>query len=159
MEILTLGNNCLYLKGKEVPSLFKVIFFPVYIVYNSAMITYAKITGAINLHFIGAHVRFFHSVSRVELAIQLCVGQRRVWYASWIPHKKKISYSEKNWAVSFLQSFSLYLFRFKTAESLRIGHFRVTKTPTFKTSAKPFFLCMKVKKHIFISMPSHLASL
>ena len=104
------------------------------------MITYAKITGAINLHFIRAHVRFFHSVSRVELAIQLCVGQRRVWYASWIPHKKKISYSEKNWAGSFLQSFSQYLFRFKTAESLRIGHFRVTKTLTFKTSAKPFFL-------------------
>ena len=59
------------------------------------MITYAKITGAINLHFIGAHVRFFHSVSRAEQAIQLCVGQRRVWYASWIQQKKKISYSEK----------------------------------------------------------------
>ena len=59
------------------------------------MITYAKITGAVNLHFIGAHFRFFHSVSRAELAIQLCVGQRRVWYASWIQQKKKISYSEK----------------------------------------------------------------
>ena len=146
---MTLGNNCSYLKGKEVLSLFKVNLFPVYVVYNSAMITYAKITGAINLHFIGAHVRFFHSISRVELAIQLCVGQRRVWYASWIPHKKKISYSEKNWAVSFLQSFSQYLFRFKTAESLRVGHFRVKKTLTFKTSAKPFFLCMKVKKNSF----------
>ena len=110
------------------------------------MITYAKITGAINLHFIRAHVRFFHSVSRVELTIQLCVGQRRVWYASWIPHKKKISYSEKSWAGSFLQSFSQYLFKFKTAESLRIGHFRVTKTLTFKTSAKPFFLYLALKQ-------------
>ena len=81
-------------RAKKYLTLLKVKFFPVYIVYNSAMITYAKITGAINLHFIGAHVRFFHSVSRVELAIQLCVGQRRVWYASWIPQKKKISYSE-----------------------------------------------------------------
>ena len=76
-------------RAKKYLTLLKVKFFPVYIVYNSAMITYAKITGAINLHFIGAHVRFFHSVSRVELAIQLCVGQRRVWYASWIPQKKK----------------------------------------------------------------------
>ena len=73
------------------------------------MITYAKITGAINLHFVGAHVRFFHSVSRVELAIQLCVGQRRVWYASWIPHKKKISYLEKNWAVSLTIIFTLFV--------------------------------------------------
>ena len=41
------------------------------------------------------------------------------------------------------------MFRFKTTESLRIGHFRVTKTLTFKTSAKPFFLCMKAKKTHF----------
>ena len=71
------------------------------------MITYAKITGAINLHFIGAHIRFSHSVSRVELAIQLCVGQRRVWYASWIPHKKKISYSEKKLGSKFNNRFHI----------------------------------------------------
>ena len=96
-------------KGQRSTKPFLKYFFSVYIVYNSAIITYAKITGAINLHFIGAHFRFFHSVSRDELAIQLCIGQRRVWYASWIPHKKKISHSEKNWAVSFTIVVTLFV--------------------------------------------------
>ena len=94
------------------------------------MITYAKITGAVNLHFIGAHFRFFHSVSRAELAIQLCVGQRRVWYASWIQQKKKISYSEK------ARPFPSY------------------KNPHFQNECKTFLVimsypCMKVKKTHF----------
>lgn len=95
------------------------------------MIAYAQIIGAINLHVIGAHVRFFHSVSKVEQAIQLCVGQRRVWHASWIPHKKKISYAKKLGS-KFSNRFHVI------CSGLRLqSHFRVTKNLTLNTSAKP----------------------
>ena len=51
-----------------------------------------------NVHVIGAHVRPFHSITSIEQSIQLWVGQRGVWYASWQlrERKKMITYQQLN---------------------------------------------------------------
>ena len=42
-----------------------------------------------NVHIIGAHVRPFHAITSAKQSIQLWVGQRGVWYASWSRYAKE----------------------------------------------------------------------
>ena len=46
-----------------------------------------------NVHIIGAHVRPFHAITSAKQSIQLWVGQRGVWYASWSRYAKEKIYT------------------------------------------------------------------
>ena len=46
-----------------------------------------------NVHIIGAHVRPFHAITSAKQSIQLWVGQRGVWYASWSGYAKEKIYT------------------------------------------------------------------